>query len=174
MSKMSKTTKNIDILETLILEDKIMKHKIYTLNYITAGTAIFTLESTKLKTHYTYHIKKDKSTDIFRVYCLFGQDNTATGRLKKNWRFIGYFAKDVWKLELPQFKKMDINLPTSIAMFKSFLSILTDNLKMWPSGCKFYKSEFCCVCGRRLTTPESVKAGVGPRCLDRTTRILHF
>ena len=169
--------KNIDILETLIVEDEIMKHKIYTLNYITAGTAIFTLESTKLKTHYTYHItkdKKNKSKDLFRVYCLFGQDNTATGQLKKNWRFIGYFVRDVWKLELPQFKKMDINLPTSIAMFKSFLSILTDNMKTWPSGCKFYKSEFCCVCGRRLTTPESVKAGVGPRCLDRTTRILHF
>ncbi len=171
---MSKSNKNNMIVNALLAEEETMKRKIETLAYITAGTAIFTLESKKLKTHYTYHVKKDKSKEQFRVYCLFGQDNTASGQLKKNWRFIGYFVKDIWTLEMPQFKKMDINLPVSIAMFKSLLSILTDNLKSWPSGCKFYKSEFCCVCGRRLTTPESVKAGIGPQCLERTTRILYF
>lgn len=148
-------------------KEDVLKLKINALDYITAGNAIFTLKSEKLKTHYTYNIKKNKSGEGFRVYCLFGPDNSDTGKLKKNWRFIGYFLRDIWSLELLPVKKTDRNLPTSIAMFKSFLSILTDSLKIWPIGCKFYKSEFCCVCGRRLTTPESVVAGIGPHCSEK-------
>jgi len=36
-----------------------------------------------------------------------------------------------------------------------------------PDNVEFYHSGNCAKCGRKLTTPESIKNGLGPICFNR-------
>lgn len=34
----------------------------------------------------------------------------------------------------------------------------------WPHALEFWHEGVCCVCGRKLTVPESIASGIGPEC----------
>lgn len=37
----------------------------------------------------------------------------------------------------------------------------------WPKRFEFWHEGQCCVCGRKLTVPESIAAGIGPECMGK-------
>lgn len=137
------------------------KRKIEALNYLTAGNATFTLESTKLNKRHTYkvyHRKDDKCKDRYIVKLMYGSDN------ESDYKFIGIYYADtgVYKSQAPSDNK-----PMYDKMFASFVGMLHNHTKPWFNNCLFHKSGKCACCGRKLTTPESIERGVGPECYEK-------
>ena len=52
-------------------------------------------------------------------------------------------------------------------VFVKFADMLTRPDHYESLGCRYLWSERCRKCNRRLTTPESVAAGIGPKCQQR-------
>lgn len=137
---------------------KIAEKKKETIMYITGGNATFTIESTKLNVRYTYklvHKKNDRCEHRYIVSRLYGSDNNS------DYKYMGIYYSDTGV-----FKTQD-NESLHNKMFKSFVKMLNSPTELWYDTCKFYKSEKCACCGRRLTTPESIERGIGPECFIR-------
>lgn len=125
--------------------------------YLTAGNCTFTLYSKKLDQHYTYKINVDKKRDDrYFAKVLFGSNN------ETDYRYIGLFYKDNLSLRTSTAAHLPHTAPQFV-MLQYFLKIVYGDF-LWPDTCEFYPSGRCCRCGRRLTTPDSVKTGIGPEC----------
>jgi len=123
------------------------------LNIIKAGKATITLHSGTTGKHYTYKVKKHKDKNLWFVSLMVGTNNDS------DFVYLGYFYDD------NKFKRSDKSCRTSDApsflAFDYFLNHI-DNI---PEKLGVYHSGNCCRCGRTLTTPESIEAGIGPECI---------
>lgn len=123
--------------------------------YIIAGNAIFTLSSTnpyQEKEYYTYKIKRTPYENLWAIYLLKGQDN------EKDYEIIG-------NLSLTIGGDIQIHNPHNWEMDRKDKAIRLLRLALYDSReVNFYKSKYCAKCGRRLTTPESISFGIGPKC----------
>jgi hypothetical protein len=125
--------------------------------FVLGGNALFTLQSGKTGTHFTYRARADK-TDPKRVYVsvLTGPEN------ETNYSFLGtIFQHNEKHAEYHHGKKSRVSREaTSAVAFDWFWK----HAKELPQNLKFLKSGKCCRCGRTLTTPESIESGIGPEC----------
>lgn len=127
------------------------------LDFIMAGKSTFTLKSVNTGTRFTYKVKKLEGADIFFVMLLNGSDNEG------DFVYLGHIVNSGGIPTLCQSAKSRISktAPSFIAfdyVFKYLaLKIEVLNLEIWHEG-------RCCRCGRKLTVPESVAAGIGPEC----------
>lgn len=129
-------------------------------DYVLAGNANITLKSGKTGKHYTYKIIQSKNDEcLYFVKSLRGADNTS------DYTYIGCYYSDS-KRFYPEKKYRDVpnySWPKSMQainyLFK-FLYNIPDILHVYHHG-------RCCVCGRMLTTPESIEEGIGPECRKR-------
>ena len=137
-----------------------LEHK-HVKTYVLAGNATITLQSGKTGKHFTYRIKKHKENhDLYFIYSLVGEDNT------KDYRYIGcYFTDNNYLHLVPQYRSIsDASCPPSIRAIKFLfkdLNNIHEQLHVFQSG-------RCARCGRLLTTPESIKRGLGPECEANT------
>lgn len=125
--------------------------------FIFAGNAIVTLESENTNNHFTYKIKKSKTDDnLFFVNLLHGPDN------ENDYSYVGCYYLDRNNfVPRKQWKTIPINFwPASLRAINFFFDRL-DNI---PPKLHVYHEGRCGRCGRRLTTPESIKRGLGPEC----------
>ncbi len=134
------------------------------LGFILAGNAYFTLRSRRTGTRFTYRVARPKrarenNEDFWYVSLLNGPDNesnyTYMANLKRNGT-LRMWTND--KCRVGQ------DAPSYIA-FKYMLEklmqgVTLENMEIWHEG-------RCGRCGRRLTVPESVAAGIGPECAGR-------
>lgn len=125
--------------------------------FILAGNAIFTLESENTNKRFTYKVtKSDDNDNLYFVKLLRGQDNN------EDYSYIGCLFKD--KMYFHPAKKwqevMRDSWPPSMRAIKYFFERI-DNV---PPKLHVYHEGRCGRCGRRLTTPESIKLGFGPEC----------
>ena len=122
-----------------------------------AGNAVITLESENTNNHFTYKIRRSKNDkNLFFVNLLRGPDNIA------DYTYIGCFYKDR-NVFIPRIKYKEVPAtfwPASLRAINFFLERM-DNL---PNKLHVYHEGRCAKCGRRLTTPESIKRGFGPEC----------
>jgi hypothetical protein len=125
--------------------------------FVLGGNAIITLESGITSKHFTYKITRSKNDEnLYFVKLLNGADNLS------DYTYIGcYYADTKYFYPNKRYKGSVVySWPKSLQainfMFK-FLDNIPDKLHVYHEG-------RCCVCGRRLTTPESIEAGVGPEC----------
>ena len=134
-----------------------MKDREQIKTYLFAGTAIFSLYSRKINKRVTYRVKRDKyaGSDWCTVATLYGPDN------EFDYRTIGVIKPDGTLLISHK------DLSTAEKMIKQFLSVIFDSNAEWPETMVFEPSDFCAVCGKRLTRSESLKYGIGPSCLRR-------
>jgi hypothetical protein len=125
--------------------------------FVLGGNALFTIQSEKTGTRFTYRSKADKS-DSKRVYVsvLTGSEN------ESDYSYLGtIFRHSEEHAVFHHGKKSRISPESKSAIaFKWFW----EHSKDLPKTVKFVKSSKCCRCGRTLTTPESVEAGYGPEC----------
>ncbi len=123
--------------------------------FMLAGHALFIVLNRQTGNRFTYKVTKhDSEEDFYWVGVLTGPDNTASytslGRIVKGQYHHNRNSKIT---ETAQSNK-------AFDWFYRNLSQLPDFIEVWHCG-------YCCVCGRLLTTPESVASGIGPVCAGR-------
>lgn len=126
--------------------------------FIIGGNAILTLESKKTGRWFTYRIKKSKNIDNspFFVSVLTGCDNESA------YTYMGTVFNN-GKLTFKLTSKSKIGEDAlSYKAFNFFFNLLSTDKLHEDMG--IYHRGLCCVCGRTLTTPESIKNGIGPFC----------
>jgi hypothetical protein len=131
--------------------------------FIVGGKAILTLESKKTGSWFTYRIKKAKKDDEnspFFVSVLTGCDN------ENAYTYMGTIFVNNNKLTFKLTKNSKIKEEaTSYKAFSFFFNLLMNN-KIHPEMIVYHRG-ICSVCGRALTTPDSLVRGIGPICEGR-------
>ena len=131
--------------------------------FITAGRARFTLRSKKSGARFTYKVNRQPSdspyTDfVWFVSVLSGPDNESDyryiGLLDADTGLFKWTAKARWTQDAPCVKAI------TWALNQLAGGTMPDQLEIWHEG-------RCCVCGRVLTVPESIAAGIGPECASK-------
>ncbi len=121
--------------------------------YVLGGDATFTLESSKTKTRYTYQVERTQDNENkYFVRILTGPDNGA------NYTYAGLLDHGAFRSTAKS--RVSESAPSVVA-FKWWLGHIESELvNVWHEG-------KCGVCGRKLTVPESVETGIGPKCAGR-------
>ena len=129
--------------------------------FIVGGKAFMTLESKRTGKWFTYKIKRAKKDDLtspFFVSVLTGMDN------EKAYTYMGTIFKNENKLSFNLTKNSKIREEAlSYKAFNFFFKLMSDNKT--HEELSVYHRGVCCVCGKKLTTPESLKNGIGPFCM---------
>lgn len=128
--------------------------------FILAGRAFFTLQNIVTKKHLTFRVSKCDDKRMYFVSVCNSYDT---------FMFIGNLYANEDKTKFNFVKSKRLNDENEALSLKTFNWIKTEILE----NCKnFLEMEFlhfgkCSVCGRKLTTPESIKIGIGPDCITR-------
>jgi hypothetical protein len=125
------------------------------LRFLEAGHAIFTVGNDK-GDHYTYRIVKPSKDKPFFVSLLTGPDNCG------DYTYLGIFnplTREVYRTA----KSKYLESSTPVKVIRWAIKVVANNTTL-PPGYSIHHEGRCCRCGRRLTTPESVEAGIGPEC----------
>lgn len=133
-----------------------MKDALSVKEYILAGKSIFTLKSETTGVHKTYKVVESRKPNLYFVYIL---TNGSDG-----YSYIG----TIWSISMDYTIGKDVRLSADSVGVKAIEFICSElkNKRIHPK-LKILPSKFCCKCGRTLTTPESLKAGIGPECSKR-------
>lgn len=117
--------------------------------FITAGRAVFTLESRKTGVHYTYKVERssDGGDTLFAKVLTAPETYTYAGILTD--RGVRQTKGSKIGPQAPSVKGLDW-----------FLSHMDSELVV------FRHEGRCGRCGRPLTTPESIDRGLGPDCAE--------
>lgn len=131
----------------------------YIRNFILGGKATITLESIVTGKWFTYNIKKLKKEidSPYFVSVLTGNDN------ERSYCYMGIIYYSNNELVFKLTKKSRITEDAlSFKAFDFFFKLLSMN--KIHSDMNIYHSGKCGICGRKLTTVESLKNGLGPEC----------
>ena len=135
-------------------------------DFIFAGTAIFTVVNEATNNRFTFRVRKagwgtsDVKSDIFYVSVLTGSDNNSC------YTFLGSFFGGKNQLYRHSAKSKIGFSAVSNKVIEWFFQHYFKN----PNGyktIKVYHSGKCGKGGKKLTTPESIKSGLGPYCGKR-------
>lgn len=138
------------------------------IKYMFAGNATFTLRSVKTGTRFTYKVRRaEEVTDVvlnrtppptWFVSVLTGDNN------ENDFSYMGVFgANKVFRFTAKS--RVTAEAPSAKA-FVWFVHSVIHNGQMNPA-LEIWHEGRCGRCGRKLTVPESVAAGIGPDCEGR-------
>ena len=113
---------------------------------------IFTVKSQATGQHRTFRIRKDDERGISWVSLLTGTDNTS------DYTSFALVSDDG---SVKCFRKLHGTQFEALANFLTNLQNHVDAEKV-----EVFHSGKCLICNRTLTTPESIKTGIGPVCAD--------
>ena len=122
-----------------------------------AGNATITLQSGRTGQYFTYKISKHKDKDyLFFIRLLYGPNN------EDNYEYIGCYYSDSEHFipAKPWKDRANYTWPKSLRVIKFFL----EHIDSIPDTLLVFHEGRCGRCGRKLTTPESIKRGLGPEC----------
>lgn len=147
-------------------------------NYVLGGNATFTIVSKSTGRRFTYRVKsapKDRNQnwstnnqnrDLFFVSVLIGGDNESSysymGELRRNPNSVSghrYFYSHGRKAKIAPDAK-------SVQGFIWFI-LQMESDKPFEHQMEFWHEGKCGRCGRKLTVPESIEAGIGPECAGK-------
>lgn len=127
-------------------------------DFVFAGNALFTITNTLSNNHVTFKVKKHKEDDVWFVSIL-GQYGHYT--------FIGTCFSDK---KYKHSKNSDvIGGDRKVVVFQWFLNKFFNNQEKYPMV-KVYHHGRCGACHKKLTTPQSIKSGIGPICGGRNIK----
>lgn len=125
--------------------------------FVLAGNATITLESGVTGKHFTYKIIVSKNDpNLYFIKLLRGEDN------RNDYTYIGcYFSDNGYFNPEKKYQKQDVTgWPKSLRAIR----YLFNHINNVPDCLRVYHEGKCCRCGRKLTTPESIRRGIGPEC----------
>lgn len=122
-----------------------------------AGLTTFTVSNDK-GDHYTYKITRKDSEQYGEKYfvnLLSGPDN------ENSYSYMGLLMlnSNLILTRASKFKEESL----SVQVFNFAMRIL-EHIQEMPKGYDILPAGKCFRCGRKLTTPESIKSGYGPYC----------
>jgi len=134
--------------------------------YVLAGNATFTIRSLVTGARFTYKVRKADlqpgQPPTWFVNLLNGPDNG------NDFAYLGVLYE--WESGKPPFFKRTkaSRITESAPGYRAFVWLwdrlrrghLPANVEVWHEGA-------CGRCGRRLTVPESIAAGIGPECAEK-------
>jgi hypothetical protein len=139
--------------------------------YVLGGNATFTLVLEN-GTRFTYNVKSTKvdreknwstgnqdKTGYF-VSVLTGSDIYAYIGMMKLDPLVGEYNFDVTH------KSQDWKQRPAFYQFQMFWNLLERGCRVSPD-IEFWHEGSCCMCGRKLTVPSSIEAGIGPECAGK-------
>lgn len=133
--------------------------------FMRAGNATVTLRSKATDTRFTYKIqapaendRRNCQSDMRFVKVLTGSDND------NSYAYLGYIRRDVF-FHGGHKTRIGADAPSALAFSWTWrqlaCGVLPDRvLEIWHGG-------RCGMCGRKLTVPSSIAAGIGPDCAER-------
>ena len=122
--------------------------------YILGGNSTFTLKSLKTNNHLTFEVYRHKEKDhLHFVWAKLGAKTNYLGTI-----FDGKTFRKTYNSNTR--KELHFN------GFSWFWEKVTTASTI-PSSMEFYHHGHCGICGRLLTTPDSIKRGIGPVCDNR-------
>lgn len=120
--------------------------------FVFGGNSVFTLRSAKTGKRFTYKVTKAKDRNgLYFAKVLKGTDN------ENDYIYLGILTSAGLRLTPASHLTKESTCIKAIDYFMQHLSNIPKSLEVYHEG-------RCCCCGRRLTTPESIEAGVGPEC----------
>ena len=132
----------------------ILKNHVDIYEYIHGGHGVVTLQAPGGK-HFTYCFKKPHRESNFRegtlfAYCIEG---------KNEYNYVGMY-------DVKSFRKTaNSEYDEDSEQFKGAQYIIYMSLKDFNTPMKLYHEGVCCLCGKKLTNPESIERGIGPQCV---------
>ncbi len=136
------------------------KHTITDYCFFEQGKAIFTVYNDKGE-RYTYKITRKEdiyipSKWVYFVYLLTGADNN------KAYTYMGIYKP--YDIDVKLTTKSNYNRDSKpVQVFLWAIDAVNAGKKV-PEGYGIIHEGKCCACGRRLTTPQSIKDGIGSHC----------
>lgn len=125
--------------------------------FITAGRAVFTLQGRDAR--YTFRINKSDDGRALFVGMLTGPDNTA------DYTYVGLLeARTGWLRLTKRSSYTDASTPVLALRWALPIVWRGDTL---PAPAQLYHVGKCGRCGRALTVPSSIDAGIGPECATK-------
>ncbi len=125
--------------------------------FITAGRAVFTLQG--LSTRYTFRVNRSKDGAVLFASLLTGSDNTA------DYTYVGVLDGQTGHLRLTA-KSSYTAESTPVIALRWALSIVWKG-GVLPTPARLMHVGRCGRCGRALTVPSSIDAGIGPECATK-------
>jgi len=123
------------------------------IDFVTAGKAIFTVANGKGE-HFTYRVVKNDKNNMLFAYVLSGPDNTS------DYTYMGFIgsANTVVK------GNKGINESAKSVNVLNWAMKVISGLSVLPNGYTINHIGACGRCGRPLTDPTSIETGLGPTC----------
>lgn len=132
----------------------VLEGKDIILQYIKGGKGVVTLESPTGK-HHTYVFKRPRESGVFSNDCLF-----IYCLVDKHEEYVGMMNKYGVKLtRQSRFKQTSEQFKGAKYIYRMATSDFETPMVLYHEG-------ICSCCGRKLTDPESITRGIGPRCLQ--------
>lgn len=129
------------------------------LRYALAGNAVLTLEGKTSRFTYRIEANEKQANASHWVYVLNGPNN------ETDFRFFGGIYRDGKRGKFYVSRRSSIKeTAPSAQAFAWFWNHIED------PRVRVYHSGRCGRCGRTLTTPESIRTGLGPVCAERDLR----
>jgi len=129
------------------------------LEYIIGKKALYTIVNERTGNRFTFKTKEGKSNKNFlNIHVLTGPDNTS------NYSILGYIGKHNWNFQTSQFSTISTDAQ-SFKVFQWVYNHLRNNTL--PDYISVYHHGKCSRCGRNLTVPHSIEAGIGPECMKQ-------
>ena len=127
-----------------------------TKKFILAGNAIFTVSNTKTGNRFTYKITTPKGKEAPHfVKALTGPNNY------EDYQYLGVIQD-----QQKYYHGKKSNISSGAPSAKAFEWIWI-NLDKLPEYIEVHHEGKCGMCGKKLTTPESIETGIGPICMQK-------
>lgn len=130
--------------------------------FILAGKSYFTIHNTDTDKRFTFKVcrltddeGKPANDNIWFVSVLTGSDN------ENSYSYMGIIRDGVFRLTKKSKMTSDA---TSVKAFGWLWNTISADINL-PERVDFHHAGRCGRCGRKLTTPESVESGFGPKCI---------
>jgi len=137
-----------------------MQNEIQTSEFFKGGNALFTVGNPTGE-HYTFKIRQPKGDNKpYFVSLLTGPQNDS------DYTYLGIFNPIQMRVYLTKKSKYtEESTPVKVVRWAIQMVALG---RLVPEGYTIQHEGRCCRCGRTLTTPESVEAGIGPECAKKS------
>ena len=126
-------------------------------DFILAGNSTFTLRSKKTATRYTFKVTKRAGDSHFFFVGILSAPNNEDG-----YACVGTIS------DFTKFKPSKLGIEKYSGALRAFIwfwqMTILGNSAILLNKIEFFHEGRCCKCGRKLTVPESIVAGIGPEC----------
>ena len=130
--------------------------------FVLGGNAKFTLVSERTGARYTFKVRAADDSSVHFVSTLYGPDN------ENDYAYMGIIGSR-GDFVITKKSRFTYDSPQALAFgwLWNHLPVGSFDGEELSRGVEFWHEGCCCRCGRALTVPSSIAAGIGPECATK-------